>query len=50
MFLNLHVKVLNLLSTITQRWKKSTVNYLDDTSDFVSTDNFDVVEVILEQL
>ena len=30
--------------------KEYKVNYLDNTSDFVSPDDFDGVEVILEQL
>ena len=30
--------------------KEYKVNYLDDTSDFVSPDDFDGVEVILERL
>lgn len=39
-----------LLSTSTQSEKEYKVNYHDDTSDFLSPDDFDGVEVILEPL
>ena len=44
---------LNLPGTIeyyNAKLKEYKVNYLDNTSDFVSPDDFDGVEVILEQL
>ena len=46
MFLNLH----GTLYFNKSKLREYKVNYLENTSDFVSPDDFDDVEVILEQL
>ena len=51
MFLNLPGIVFQPISEYyNAKLKEYKVNYLDNTSDFVSPDDFDGVEVILEQL